>query len=104
MGSLLDTDYEQCTFNQSYYNSYSPIGCKVTTKSCSDITETSKCSYGLTYSKDYSCKKVEGESKCKEVKIHSSCNINDKGKCEVNSGNADKSCKFNSRKSKCYLY
>ena len=100
-----DTDIKQCAFNQTYYDSYSPypIGCKVTTKSCSQITKTSKCSSGLT-SKDYSCKKVDGETNCKEVKIHSSCNVNDEGKCVVKSGITDKTCKFNSAKTKCYLY
>ena len=104
--NTIDIDIKQCAFNQSSYNILSsyPIGCKVNTKICSQITTTSKCSSGLTSSEDYSCKKVEGESNCKQVKIHPSCSVNNEGKCVVNSGITGKKCTFNSDKSKCYLY
>ena len=93
-------EYQECSFDIKYTK------CEPLNKYCSLINDTTLCSYGLTSSSKYQCKKVEENSYCKEVKVISGCEIDDDGKCiESNpSEQNNNECKYNSDKSICQFY
>ena len=88
-------DYEKCGFDD-YYTECKPIN-----KACSDMA-ADKCAQCRSSPTGYTCSKVGGA--CKNVKIDSSCKI-DNEQCVKTSTNTDKNvCKFKNGNTECKFY
>ena len=89
-------DFEECRYNQY------KTECKPINKICSAM-DIDKCSRCKATSSGYSCLKVGQE--CKEIKIDSSCKIDDAGQCVKNSGETNSNiCQFDNTNTICQFY
>ena len=95
--------YENCAFDEKYEN------CRPENKKCEELTPSDSvtCSRGKIKNSGLTCSKVDGFSKCKEVEIHSSCQIDNDGKCVIKSSDetTNNECRFtDNTKTKCQYY
>lgn len=99
-GTGIDSAYQKCGFNED------KTKCEVKTKYCIDITDVTKCNYGILTSSDRICSKVKmrnNKESCEEIKINSLCEMNN-GECKLKETNEKQTCVFSEINFICYLY